>query len=214
MGSSRSGSIRAARDGGAPPRTVLRPLLPNWAKVREELAQRDHQVTLALLWQEYKAEHSDGYQYSQFAEIYRHFEKKLSVVLRHARVRAEGVCGFLRRPLPDRSRIVQNLSRNRSRGCAMIVAQHPTKPLAPFDCTVTFLNVSGGTAPDLMSQIRERVSNAREGFSSAMRRTRSTIVFIVCGRPGPRRWLSSGGIASTLEIADADGDSEEVTEPE
>jgi hypothetical protein len=43
-----------------------------------------------------------------------------------------------------RARIVQNLSRNRSRGCAMIVAQHSTKSLAPFDCTVTFLNVSGG----------------------------------------------------------------------
>jgi transposase len=71
----------SARDGGAPPRTVQRPL-PDWAKVREELARRDHQVTLALLWQEYKAEHPEGYQYSQFAELYRRFEKKLSVVLR------------------------------------------------------------------------------------------------------------------------------------
>lgn len=71
----------SARDGGAPPRTVQRPL-PDWAKVREELARRDHQVTLALLWQEYKAEHPDGYQYSQFAELHRRFEKKLSVVLR------------------------------------------------------------------------------------------------------------------------------------
>jgi transposase len=50
--------------------------------VREELARRDHQVTLALLWQGYKAEHPDGYQYSHFAELYRRFEKKLSVVLR------------------------------------------------------------------------------------------------------------------------------------
>jgi transposase len=71
----------SAREGGAPPRTVQRPL-PDWAKVREELARRDHQVTLALLWQEYKAEHPEGYQYSQFAELYRRFEKKLSVVLR------------------------------------------------------------------------------------------------------------------------------------
>ena len=43
-----------------------------------------------------------------------------------------------------RGRIVQNLSRNRSRGWAMIVAQHSTKSLAPFDCIVTLLNVSGG----------------------------------------------------------------------
>ena len=56
--------------------------LPDWSRVREELARRDHHVTLALLWSEYKAEHPDGYQYSQFAERYRRFEKKLSVVLR------------------------------------------------------------------------------------------------------------------------------------
>ena len=56
--------------------------LPDWARIREELARRDHQVTLALLWTEYKAEHPDGYQYSQFAELYRQYEKRLSVVLR------------------------------------------------------------------------------------------------------------------------------------
>lgn len=62
-------------------RSTARPL-PDWTWIREELARRDHQVTLMLLWTEYKAEHPDGYQYSQFAELYRCFEKKLSVVLR------------------------------------------------------------------------------------------------------------------------------------
>lgn len=52
------------------------------SKVREELAHRDHQVVLSLLWQEYKAAHPEGYPYSQSAERYRRFEKKLSVVLR------------------------------------------------------------------------------------------------------------------------------------
>ena len=80
----------SAREGGAPPKTVQRPL-PDWARVREELARRDHQVTLALLWQEYKTEHPDGYQYSQFAELYRRFEKKLSVVLRQAHRAGEKV---------------------------------------------------------------------------------------------------------------------------
>lgn len=56
--------------------------MPDWPRIREELARRDHQVTLALLWSEYKAEHPGGYQYSQFAELYRRFEKRLSVVLR------------------------------------------------------------------------------------------------------------------------------------
>lgn len=56
--------------------------LPDWVQIREELARRDHKVTLMLLWTEYKAEHPDGYQYSQFAELYRCFERKLSVVMR------------------------------------------------------------------------------------------------------------------------------------
>jgi transposase len=51
-------------------------------RVREELARRDHHVTLMLLWTEYKAEHPDGYEYSRFAELYRQFERKLSVVMR------------------------------------------------------------------------------------------------------------------------------------
>ena len=65
----------------APITRTVRPL-PDWTRVREELARRDHHVTLALLWSEYKAEHPDGYQYSQFAERYRRFERTLSVVLR------------------------------------------------------------------------------------------------------------------------------------
>ncbi len=66
---------------GVPMPVAARPL-PDWAMIREELARRDHQVTLALLWQEYKSEHPEGYQYSRFAELYHHYEKKLSVVLR------------------------------------------------------------------------------------------------------------------------------------
>jgi transposase len=56
--------------------------LPDFARIREELARHDHQMTLALLWEEYKAEHPQGYQYSRFCELYRRFEKRLSVVLR------------------------------------------------------------------------------------------------------------------------------------
>lgn len=71
----------AAAAKPAASRGKVRPL-PDWTRVREELARRDHHVTLMLLWTEYKAEHPDGYQYSQFAELYRRFEKRLSVVLR------------------------------------------------------------------------------------------------------------------------------------
>jgi transposase len=39
-------------------------------------------MTLALLCEEYKDQHPDGYEYSQFTELYRRFETRLSVVLR------------------------------------------------------------------------------------------------------------------------------------
>jgi transposase len=39
-------------------------------------------VTLALLWQEYKANNPDGYQYSQFCYHYGRQKKKLDVVMR------------------------------------------------------------------------------------------------------------------------------------
>ncbi|MDA8363904.1 MAG: hypothetical protein M0Z84_08830 [Gammaproteobacteria bacterium] len=66
----------------APSRATRARPVPDWAAVRAELARRDHKVTLALLWTEYKAQHPDGYQYAQFTELYRRFEKKLSLVLR------------------------------------------------------------------------------------------------------------------------------------
>ena len=66
---------------GGSVRVSARPL-PDWTKIREELARADHQMTLALLWEEYKTQHPEGYQYSQFAELYRRFERRLSVVLR------------------------------------------------------------------------------------------------------------------------------------
>jgi transposase len=41
---------------------------PDWARVHREL--RRPGVTLSLLWQEYRADHSqDGYQYSRFCDL-------------------------------------------------------------------------------------------------------------------------------------------------
>ena len=39
-------------------------------------------VTLQLLWYEYKESNPDGYQYSQFCNLYRQWQKKLDVTLR------------------------------------------------------------------------------------------------------------------------------------
>ena len=53
---------------------------PDFAYIHEERKRKG--VTLALLWQEYKAEYPDGLQYSQFSEKYRVWRGKLDVVMR------------------------------------------------------------------------------------------------------------------------------------
>ena len=58
---------------------VPRPL-PQWSEVHREL--RGKGVTLALLWQEYKAVHPQGLQYSRFCEQYRAWASTLDVVMR------------------------------------------------------------------------------------------------------------------------------------
>ena len=61
------------------PSGTSRPL-PAWSDVHRELRRKS--VTLALLWQEYKATHPEGVQYSRFCEQYRAWAAKLDVVMR------------------------------------------------------------------------------------------------------------------------------------
>lgn len=63
----------------APPRPDAVPL-PDWAAVQRELLRKG--VTLMLLWQEYKAAHPAGYQYSRFADLYRVWLGTQEAVLR------------------------------------------------------------------------------------------------------------------------------------
>ncbi len=60
---------------------------PDWAKVHQEM--RGKSVTLDLLWQEYKAQHPDGYRYSWFCERYRKWAGKLSVSMRQTHTPGE-----------------------------------------------------------------------------------------------------------------------------
>lgn len=53
---------------------------PDWLRVHKELRRKG--VTLALLWQEYKAVSPEGYQYSWFCEHYRHFAGTVDAVMR------------------------------------------------------------------------------------------------------------------------------------
>ena len=61
------------------PSGVQRPL-PDWPMIHRELGRKG--VTLDLLWQEYKERHPDGYRYSRFCDLYRGFERTLSVTMR------------------------------------------------------------------------------------------------------------------------------------
>jgi transposase len=55
--------------------------VPEWEKVHRELRRKG--VTMFLLWQEYKQAHpEEGYQYSQFCELYRRWCSNLEVCLR------------------------------------------------------------------------------------------------------------------------------------
>ena len=64
----------------APASSATRRPLPQWSEVHRELRRMG--VTLALRWQEYKAAHRDGLQYSGFCEQYRAWASTLDVVMR------------------------------------------------------------------------------------------------------------------------------------
>lgn len=53
---------------------------PDWNWVHQELSRKG--VTLQLLWEEYKEEHPDGYQTSQFYDRYRKWKSKLHTWMR------------------------------------------------------------------------------------------------------------------------------------
>jgi transposase len=60
---------------------------PDWAGVHREL-KRKH-VTLLILWDEYIAANPGGYSYSRFCELYRSFEKTVSVTMRQTHAAGE-----------------------------------------------------------------------------------------------------------------------------
>lgn len=53
---------------------------PDWAYIHKELRRKG--VTLQLLWEEHRAQNPDGYQYSQFCELYRHWTKRIDPRMR------------------------------------------------------------------------------------------------------------------------------------
>jgi len=60
---------------------------PDWAHIHRELRRKG--VTLSLLWEEYRADHPEGYGYSRFCELYTNWEGKLSPVMRQRHLAGE-----------------------------------------------------------------------------------------------------------------------------
>jgi len=55
--------------------------LPDFAHLHEELQQHKH-TTRQLLWEEYRTTFPEGYGYSQFCQLYRHWKQERDLVLR------------------------------------------------------------------------------------------------------------------------------------
>jgi transposase len=68
---------------GRTPKKGRRRAEPDFKAIHGEL-QRDRDVTMQLLWREYKEANPEGYQYSQFTHLYREWTKKLDLVMRQS----------------------------------------------------------------------------------------------------------------------------------
>ncbi len=60
---------------------------PDWPVLHLELKKSG--VTLALLWEEYRAAHPEGYGYSRFSDLYRAWKGKLKPTMRQAHLAGE-----------------------------------------------------------------------------------------------------------------------------
>ncbi len=60
---------------------------PDWAEVHRELRRQD--VTLALLWEEYKGRKPDGFSYSWFCDLYKEWAGRLKPTMRQVHVAGE-----------------------------------------------------------------------------------------------------------------------------
>ena len=54
---------------------------PDFGAIRGQL-QTHRNLTLQLVWEEYREDHPDGYRYSRFCELYRNWARHLDVVMR------------------------------------------------------------------------------------------------------------------------------------
>jgi hypothetical protein len=70
--------------GYNPPRSKP---LPEWGHIHAELRRRG--VTLALLWEEYRGHHPDGYGYSRFCDLYVEWRHGITATMRQTHAAGE-----------------------------------------------------------------------------------------------------------------------------
>src|SRR6516164_1128368 len=70
--------------------------MPDWAWVHRELRRPD--VTLALLWEEYRAGAPDGFGYSWYCDLYRAWAGRLKPTMRQTHIAGEKLFVDFRRP--------------------------------------------------------------------------------------------------------------------
>jgi transposase len=70
----------------SPSQKAHRPL-PDWPSVHRELKRPG--VTLLLLWEDYRAQHSDGLGYSRFCEIFQEWKGRLAPTMRQTHIAGE-----------------------------------------------------------------------------------------------------------------------------
>jgi transposase len=70
--------------GSNPPRSKP---LPEWGHIHAELRRRG--VTLALLWEEYRGHHPDGYGYSRFCDLYVEWRHGITATMRQTHAAGE-----------------------------------------------------------------------------------------------------------------------------
>ena len=61
---------------------------PDWNSLNTEFITHKN-LTLMLLWHEYKEQHPSGYQYSQFCDLFRTWRKKLDLSMRQEHLAGE-----------------------------------------------------------------------------------------------------------------------------
>ena len=108
---------------------VSRPVVktpPDFAYIHQQLQEHKH-TTLQLLWEEYRAGHTDGYGYSRFCHHYQRFKQERDLVLRQCHRPARS-CLSIGRERPCRSTIQQPAS-HAPRSCSWRCWEPATTPM-------------------------------------------------------------------------------------